>query len=99
MGRDMLDSVDDQGKKILLILALAKSAVPLNYVSSHTGIKEPLKILEKMEKVGLVHRFSSSSWSCNMGPMFEITPKTREELLTVELAYADKIAFSDFCSD
>ena len=95
----MLDSIDDQGKKILLILTLAKSPAPLNYVSLHTGIKEPIKILEKMEKVGLVRRFMSSCWSCNASPMFEITPKAREELFTVDLIQRDRRSSSDSYSE
>jgi hypothetical protein len=86
----MLDSIDDEDKRILLIMALAKSAVPLNYVSNHTGIKEPLKNLEKMEKVGLVRRFSPSNWSSNVCPMFEITPRTREELFNYDLSILEK---------
>lgn len=86
----MLDSIDEEDKRILLIMAFAKSAVPLNYVSNHTGIKEPLKILEKMEKVGLVRRFSPLSWSSNICPMFEITPRTREELFNCDLACLDE---------
>ena len=96
---DMLESINDQDRRALFILALAKSAVPLNYISCHTGIKEPLKILERMEKAGLVRRFSSSSWSCSAGPMFEITPKTREELFNVDLAYTDKRVLSDSHSE
>ena len=95
----MLDIIDDEDKRILLILALAKSAVPLNYVSNHTGIKEPLKILEKMEKVGLVRRFSPSSWSSNVYPMFEITPRAREELFNYDLVCLEKKSFPQSFSE
>jgi hypothetical protein len=93
----MLDNINEQTKRILLILALAKCAVPLNYISLHTGIKDPLKILEGMEKKELIQRFSFSGWSSSFGPMFEITPKARKELFAVDLAYANKSVFSDYC--
>ncbi|MEM3041007.1 MAG: hypothetical protein QXG97_03145, partial [Nitrososphaerota archaeon] len=64
----------------LLVLALAKSPAPLDYISLHTGIEEPHEILEKMEEEGLVRRSPPASWSCSMVPMYEITPTTQKEL-------------------
>jgi len=75
------NTANKQIKKILIVLARANSPAPLGYISLHTGIKEPLKILRKMEEAGLVHQSPSSSWSCCMGPMFEITSVARNELL------------------
>lgn len=78
------DMENEQIKKILLVLDRAKSPAPLDYISFHTGIKEPLKILEKMEKEkGLVRRSPHSYWSCSMDPMYEILPKTRKELCSI----------------
>jgi hypothetical protein len=45
----------EQIKKILLILDRAKTPVPLGYISLHTGIEEPLEILEKMRENNLVN--------------------------------------------
>ncbi|MGQ9781967.1 MAG: hypothetical protein ACUVQ8_06945 [Nitrososphaeria archaeon] len=81
----MLDNIDDEDKKILLALAFAKGAAPLKYISAYTGIKEPIKILEKMEKVGLVRRSRSSDWSHSVNFMFEITPQARKQLLCDDL--------------
>ncbi|MCP8313043.1 MAG: hypothetical protein H3Z53_01540 [archaeon] len=78
------DIENGQIKKILLILDRAKSPAPLDYISFHTGIKEPLEILEKMEEEkGLVRRSLPSCWSCSMDPMYEITPKTKKELCSI----------------
>lgn len=74
---------NEQIRKILITLAIAKSPVPLEYIFLHTGIKEPLKILRKMEKMGLVRQTPSLSWSCCLDPMHEITPKTKKELLNL----------------
>jgi DNA-binding IclR family transcriptional regulator len=78
----MMGNMDnDQIKKILIVLARANSPAPLEYISINTGIKEPLKILRKLEEMGLVRQTPSSSWSCCMDPMFEITSAARKELL------------------
>jgi hypothetical protein len=78
----------EQIKKILITLAIAKSPVPLEYISLHTGIKEPLKILKKMEERGLVRKTPSLGWSCCLDPMHEITPKTKKELLNLTVKNA-----------
>ncbi len=67
-------------KKILTVLAFAKSPAPLGYISLHTGIKEPLKILEKLEEEGLVRRSPSSTWSCSRDPNFEIACAAQKQL-------------------
>lgn len=79
----MISMENEQIKKILLILDRAKTPVPLGYILLHTGIKEPLEILEKMRENNLVHRSSPSSWSCCMDPMYEITPKAQRELHSI----------------
>jgi hypothetical protein len=73
----------EQIKKILLILDKAKTPVPLGYISLHTGIEEPLEILEKMRENNLVNISPPSCWSCCMGPMYEITPKAQRELYNI----------------
>jgi len=70
----------EQIKKILLVLGMAKTPVPLGYISLHTRIKEPLEILEKMRENGLIHRSPPSCWSCCMEPMYETAPKAQKEL-------------------
>jgi hypothetical protein len=72
------DGESEEVERILLVLARANSPVPLGYISLHTGIKEPLPILRKMEAGNLVRRSPSSQglvppWSCSTDPMFEIT--------------------------
>ena len=81
-------------KKILSVLALAKSAVSLGYISLYTRIKEPIEILEEMEKRGLVSKRLSTDWSYCMDPMFEITPIARKELLTNIVGCADSESFN-----
>jgi len=77
----MLRNIENKDmKKILLVLAKTHDSAPLGYISLYTGIKEPLSILEEMEKKDLVRQIPSSKWSCCMGPTFELTPKTRKEL-------------------
>jgi hypothetical protein len=76
---------NEQIKKILITLALAKSPVPLEYISLHTGIKEPLKILKKMEEKGLIRQAPPLGWSCCLDPMHEITPKTKKELFKLTI--------------
>jgi len=71
---------NDQTKKILSALAQAEGPAPLGYISIHTGIKEPLKTLEKMEERGLVRRRPCLSWSSCMEPTFEIVlPKESKQ--------------------
>ena len=77
MSISQLDSETEKVERILLVLERAKSPVPLGYISLHTGIKEPLGILRKMEESCLVRRSPSSqglvpTWSCSRDPMFEI---------------------------
>jgi hypothetical protein len=70
---------NDQLKKILSALAQARGPAPLGYVSLHTGIKDPLTTLEKMEERGLVKRSPCSSWSSCSDPSFEIMPPVKEK--------------------
>ena len=71
---------NDQIKKILRCLIQAKSPTPLGYILLHTGIKEPLRTLEKMEEKGLVNRSPCLSWSSCMEPTFEIVVPAKKEL-------------------
>ena len=85
MGDEMIqtsiiqhDGESEEVERILLVLAKANSPAPLGYISLHTGIKEPLGILRKMEKGGLIRRSPCSQglvplWSCCTDPLFEIT--------------------------
>ena len=68
---------DVKMNEILEIMHAAKSPVPLGYISFHTGICEPLTILEKLVDKGLIRRASCSTWSCCMEPMFEVVAKKR----------------------
>jgi len=71
--------------KILQVLDRASCCCPLGYISLHTNIVEPLKLLEALEEEGYVHRAEVDSWSPSNHPRFEITPKARQELRHVEL--------------
>jgi len=73
-GTSLKEESPNRGQidKILLALIKARGPAPLDYISLHSGIKEPLKLLVKMEKMSLVHRVPSSTWSCCMDPMYEI---------------------------
>jgi hypothetical protein len=83
MSISQLDNETEKVERILLVLTKANSPVPLGYISLHTGIKEPLGILRKMEERCLVRRSHSSQglvppWSCSMDPMFEIAAHESE---------------------
>ena len=87
MSISQLDNETETVERILLVLARANSPVPLGYISLHTGIKEPVRILRKMEERCLVRRSPSSQglvppWSCSMDPMFEIVAHKSEGGLT-----------------
>ena len=45
----MLSNINEQMKRIIVVLAMAKGLAPLGYIFLYTGIKEPLKILEEMK--------------------------------------------------
>jgi hypothetical protein len=70
--------------KILQVLDRASCACPLGYISIHTNVVEPLKIMEALENEGYVFRCPVSDWSSSGYPMFEITPKARHELRELE---------------
>jgi len=70
--------------KILQVLDRASCACPLGYISLHTNIVEPLKLMETLEREGYVCRCGWDNWSPSKYPMFEITPKAREELRQME---------------
>ena len=74
-------TISEKRKKILQVLARADSPVPIGYISLHTGIREPLEILEKMREESLVFLSLTSTWSCSIEPCYEITPATKEKLL------------------
>lgn len=70
--------------KILQVLDRASSYCPLGYISLHTNIIEPLKIMDILEKEGYVHRRKWDGWSPSNYPQFEITPKARQEIRKLE---------------
>jgi hypothetical protein len=74
-------------KKIVNILQLldrASCCCPLGYISLHTNIAEPLRIIEALKAEGYVRRSKNCDWSLSSSPMFEITPKARQELRQLE---------------
>lgn len=70
--------------KILQVLDRASGYCPLGYISLHTNIAEPLKLLEALEKEGYVSRGECDSWSPTNYPQFEITAKACQELRQIE---------------
>lgn len=70
--------------RILQVLDRASCACPLGYISLHTNVVEPLKIMEILENEGYVNRCQVSDWSSSGHPMFEITLKARKELRELE---------------
>lgn len=70
--------------KILQTLDRASSPCPLRYLSLHTNIIEPFKIMEAMEGEGYCRCYKGSDWSPSGSPMFEITPKGKKELRAIE---------------
>jgi hypothetical protein len=70
--------------RILQTLDVASSPCPLGYISLHTNIVEPLKIMEALESEGYCRRCPSGDWSPSRSPMFEITQKARQELKQLE---------------
>jgi hypothetical protein len=72
---------DDDIKKILMVLFRSNGPAPLGYISNRTAIKEPLKILRKMEGMSLVRQCPHSCWSCCMDPIFKITSEAQKQLL------------------
>jgi len=72
--------------KILQVLDRASCYCPLGYISQHTNIVEPLKIMEALEKEGYVRCCEWDGWSPSNYPQFEITPKARQELRQIETA-------------
>jgi len=86
----MLDSIEkSQMRKILLVMFLAKSPIPLGFISLHTGIKEPLKISDKMERMGLIKRSPCSSWSASVAPLFCLTSSAQKNLLVDGMTYGE----------
>ena len=71
--------------RILQVLDRASCACPLGYISLHTNVVEPLKIMETLENEGYVNRCPVSDWSTSGHPMFEVTPKARKELRELEV--------------
>lgn len=75
-----------EGKIVKIVQALdrASSPCPLGYIAIHTNIVDPLEIMEALEKEGYCRRYPTGDWSPSMSPMFEITPKARQELRELE---------------
>ena len=70
--------------RILQTLDRASSPCPLGYVSLHTNIVDPFKIMEALEGEGYCSCCPDSDWSPSGSPMFEITAKGRQELREIE---------------
>ena len=70
--------------KILQVLARASCYCPLGYISQHTNVVEPLKLLESLEKEGYIVRCECTDWSPSNYPQFMATPKADQELRRLE---------------
>ena len=80
MGNKLKEKSENEViKRILSLLDTAKSPVPLGYISLHTKIKDPNKILRSMEDNGLVRRCKIPKWSYSLYPLFETT-STKERM-------------------
>jgi hypothetical protein len=66
--------------RILQVLDRANCCCPLGYITLHTNIVDPLKMLESLEREGYVRRAEYDEWSPSGHPQFEITQKARQEL-------------------
>jgi|YelNatPaOPRAMG01_1025707.scaffolds.fasta_scaffold34442_3 hypothetical protein len=77
------DIKDERVRRVLAVLTMARGPVPLGYLSLHTGIEAPLELLEEMRRKGLVRKCPSSTWSCSLGPMYEIAATTKECLQVI----------------
>ncbi|WP_455369686.1 hypothetical protein [[Eubacterium] cellulosolvens] len=64
--------------KILFTLDKTQSAAPLEYISVHSGIRDPCALLQQLEKNGLVISTQLSNWSASLSPQFELTDRARE---------------------
>lgn len=72
----------------MIALAVANSPAPIDYISLHTGINDPLNTLQQMEERGFIRRTPASSWSCYVDPLFELTPATKKKLLTYSVSHS-----------
>jgi hypothetical protein len=72
--------INEKIMRILFVLDKASGPAPLGYISLHTGVKEPLEIIEEMSALGFVYRCLPSIWSGCRDPMYELAPKGRERL-------------------
>lgn len=66
--------------QILEVLDRAACACPVGYISLHTNIVDPLKILDELEEEVYCRRSPPSKWAPTGDPKFEITPKARQML-------------------
>jgi hypothetical protein len=71
-------------EKIMIALVVANNPDPLDYISLHTGIHDPLNTLRQMEERGLIRRTPASSWSCYVDPLFELMPATKKEVIDLQ---------------
>ncbi len=76
----MSDIVEEKKVKILVVLDRARSPAAVGYISEHSGIEEPYKLLEELEKDGLVKRTPPSDWSSAGEPRFEFAPGAKKIL-------------------
>jgi DNA-binding IclR family transcriptional regulator len=70
--------------EILQVLDRTSACCPLGYISMHTNIAMPLKIMEALAEEGYVRRHQKDSDWSPQGPLFEITTKARQELRKLE---------------
>lgn len=70
--------------KILEVLARAGCFCPLGYISLHTNIVEPLKILNILKEKNYVVCCTGDGWSPSNYPQFMITAKAIQELRRLE---------------
>ena len=65
--------MDTKKIKILEVLNRADCCCPLGYISLHTNLLHPLKILADLEEAGYVTREENDNRSPSHHPLFKIT--------------------------
>ena len=75
-------SIINEKSKIKIIFALDKAtgAAPMGYISKHSGIEDPIKLLRQLEKDGLVRQLPPGLWNPSLNPLFELTGKAKKLL-------------------
>jgi len=83
-GSKMEKETERKMIKILEVLAKAGCFCPLGYISLHTNIVEPQKILNVLKEKGYVVCCTWNGWSPSNYPQFMITPNAIQELRRLE---------------